>query len=241
MYPTESHDRVRDFTLASLATAYPTPHVAGIFESLRAELGVHPGVGPLLATLGTGLETLQSNYLERFDHGQARVALYETEYGRMRGLSKGNDLADIVGFYRAFGFDLDAEGATEMPDHLAVELEFYSILLYKSALLEEAKDVEGQEIVLDARRKFLVSHLGSFVDAISRRPSVETDPVYGPLLAWCARLVASECERNGVSPAPLDFFAQDDVSEVANCGGCVTIPGLDEDPFASKRPPKRPN
>ena len=189
----------------------------------------------MLQRLRSGVEGLQGDYLERFDHGQARVALYETEYGRMRGLSKGNDLADIVGFYRAFGFDLEPDGDSEMPDHLAVELEFYGILLYKSEALIAAGDADGQEIVGDARRKFLVTHLGGFVDAIARRPSVAEDAVYGPLLSWCSALVAEECRQIGANPAPLDFFAQDDAGEVANCGGCVTIPGLVDEPFAPRK------
>ncbi len=219
-------ERTRDFTLASLAVAYPTEQESQIFLELRVELAGHAGLGGLIERLHTGLRSLQGDYLERFDHGQGRVALYETEYGRMRGLSKGNDLADIVGFYTAFGFALGEGQGCEMPDHLAVELEFYGILLHKSELLTASGDTEGQEIVADARRKFLTDHLGGFVRAISQRPGVPEDPVYGPLLAWCADLVARECAWMQVSPAPLDFFAQDDAAEVANCGGCVSIPGL---------------
>lgn len=218
--------RAQDFTLAALATAYPTAEVAHIFNALQETIATHRGLAPMLVRLRGGVDALQADYLDRFDHGQERVALYETEYGRMRGLSKGKDLADIVGFYRAFGFDLEEGDDAEMPDHLAVELEFYGILLYKSMLLTASGDNTGHEIVEDARRKFLIDHLGGFVRAISQRPGVANDPVYGPLLGWCADLVAEECLGMGAVPAPLDFFAQDDAGEVANCGGCVAIPGL---------------
>lgn len=223
--PSLTH-RARDFVLASLAVAYPNDEVAGIFEALRPELVGHPGLAGVFEKLATGPSALQADYLYRFDHGQERVALYETEYGRMRGLSKGRDLADIVGFYHAFGFELDAGSGVEMPDHLAVELEFYGMLLHKQELLVESGDEVGQEVVEDARRKFLVEHLGGVVGAIARRPGIVSDGVYGPLLAWCAELVAAECARMNAVPAPLDFYAQDDASEVANCGGCVTIPGM---------------
>jgi putative dimethyl sulfoxide reductase chaperone len=216
--------RLREFTLAALATAYPTREVAEALADFP-ECHVPPGLVPWYRQLALDLAGLQAAYLERFDHGDARVALYETEHGRMRGLSKGKDLADIVGFYRAFGFDVD-DGQVEMPDHLAVELEFYSILLYKAQWLALHGDVVGSEIVTEARRKFLADHLGRFVRAVAQRPAVASDAAYGPLLAWCAELVADECATMGAMPAPLDFFGQGvGESDCQSCG-LVDIPGI---------------
>ena len=42
---------------------------------------------------------------------RADASVYETEHGRMRGLSKGHDLADLAGFYGAFGLPLDTLSA----------------------------------------------------------------------------------------------------------------------------------
>ncbi|MCK6502694.1 molecular chaperone TorD family protein [Myxococcota bacterium] len=217
--------RTRDFTLASVAMSYPGPEQVDVLGALRAELGGHPGLGPLVDQVAEGITGVQGAWTTCFDQGRERVAVYETEYGRMRGLAKGRDLADVVGFYEAFGFQLAQDQAAELPDHVAIELEFYALLLHKQALLID--DPEGTEIVADARRKFLQDHLGAFVGALATRPTVVAHPVYGPLLAWCATLVAEECAREGVRPAPLDFFEQDDANEVANCGGCVTIPGME--------------
>jgi hypothetical protein len=153
----------------------------------------------------------------------------------MRGLSKGKDLSDVVGFYNAFGFALTEEVGAEMPDHIAIEMEFYALLLYKQSILLD--DPVGTEIVADARRKFLQDHLGGFARALSLRPRVVEDPVFGPLLGWVDRLVTEECTIEAVYPAPTDFFVQDDAEEVANCGACVTIPGLEE---RSRQPPRGP-
>lgn len=217
--------RVRDFTLASMVTGYPDAELAETLLELGDELRDHDGVGAMVVT---DLRELQSTYIEIFDRGKGRVSLYETEHGRMRGLSKGNDLADIAGFYRAFSLTLEDEAEHEMLDHLAVELEFYATLLLKQHVLDAAGDADGSEIVEDARRKFLADHLGRFVQAIAEQAPVKNHRVYGPALAWCACLVQSECTAMGVRPAPLDFFAVDGdrAAEEMNCGP-VRLPVVD--------------
>lgn len=214
--------RARDFLLASLAVGYPDAELA---ETLVAPpLRDHPALGAMAAMLAGGLEPLQRAYVELFDSGKGRVSLYETEHGRMRGLAKGHDLADLSGFYKAFGLDLDDARLHEMIDHLAVELEFYGVLLLKQALLAESGDGEGGAIVRDARRKFLADHLGRFVAAIAEQPAVRAHAAYGGALAWCAELVAGECAALAVTPAPLDFFPTLRESDDVECGAKVRLP-----------------
>ena len=165
-----------------------------------------------------GLDELRSSYVDLFDRGDGRVPLYETEYGRMRGMSKGNDLADIAGFYQAFGLTNEADRVHEMLDHVAVELEFYSVLLLKEDALAAEENAEGVAIVRDARRKFLLEHLGRLARGISERPEVRADPTYGAVFAWCWKLVAAECAEVGVEPPLLDFFGDDELKRDMNCG-----------------------
>lgn len=212
-------DRAKDFTLAALATGYPSEEAFGTLALLRQELSTHHGLAPLLAMAGSGLDALSAEYAAHFDVGKGHVPLYETEYGRSRGLSKGRDLADVAGFYRAFGFALADGGGAEMADHLAVELEFYALLLHKQHLLKD--DAEGSDIVAQARRAFLKDHLGCFAPAIARQPAVAAHAVFGPLLRWCAELVATECSGLGVTPAPLDFGAAQHADDEVRCGTCV--------------------
>jgi nitrate reductase assembly molybdenum cofactor insertion protein NarJ len=212
----------REFLLASLVTAYPRAELA---ETLAGPpLCDHPALGAMAAAVAGGVEPLQRTYVELFDRGKGRTSLYETEHGRMRGLAKGHDLADLAGFYHAFGLTLDSERVHEMLDHVAVELEFYGLLLMKQALLAEADDAEGGAIVLDARRKFLTDHLGRFVGVIADQPAVRGDAAYGGVLAWCARLIAAECEALAVTPAPLDFFAAEREPDDVECGAKVRLP-----------------
>ncbi len=211
--------RARTFSLLSLVTTYPGDDLA---EGLRV---AHDWMGPraIVATASlleraAALDDLRGDYLGLFDGGGDRASLYETEYGRMRGMAKGNDLADIAGFYEAFGLALDPEAAHEMLDHVAVELEFYSVLLLKEAALVEIGDEEGRQIVEDARKKFLVDHLGRLAGAIAARKEVGGNGVYGPVFAWCAAVVDEECATLGVTPAPLDFFADAEAKKDMGCG-----------------------
>jgi nitrate reductase assembly molybdenum cofactor insertion protein NarJ len=212
------------FTLASLAVGYPNEQLVGVIRSLGPNLAAWPGLEALAQAVNQDVDALRSAYLALFETAKDRAPLYETEYGRMRGLSKGKDLADVVGFYHAFGFELRSDLPSEAPDHLAIELEFLALLLYKQHLLEG--DPEGFEIVNNARRTFLQEHLGAFGQTIARRPSVAGDPIYGPLLAWVGRLIAEECLREEIVPAPLDFFEAEDAAGGIECGACVQIPGL---------------
>lgn len=215
---TTTLDRARQFSLASLLTSYPEAELLHTIAELP--LGDHPGAARIwgfLSQEGT-IDDLRSAYVDLFERGGERASLYETEYGRMRGMSKGNDLADIAGFYRAFGLDLDPDHARETGDHIAIELEFYSMLLTKQAYLDEHGDGEGSSIVLDARKKFLADHLGRFASAIALHAAVKDSDVYGPVFEWVSRIVTDERIALGVESPPLDYFADPDAKEEMKCG-----------------------
>lgn len=231
--PLELATRSRQMQLASLLASYPSDGLGAALEDLVEDLGVERSgsaavVRRSLEAAGA-LDELRSRYLHLFETGKGHASLYETEHGRMRGMSKGNDLADIAGFYSAFGLKLDddpanAEAQKEMLDHVAVELEFYSMLLLKQALVSESGDREGVFVVEDARKKFLADHLGRFLAAIAARPEVAADPTYGDVFRWCRDLVAKECDALGVTPAPLDFFGSGDDPDPTACGDARALP-----------------
>jgi nitrate reductase assembly molybdenum cofactor insertion protein NarJ len=218
-------ERARQFMLASLASAYPGEELGAVLATPAGR--DHAALAAMARTAEVDLAALQRRYIDLFDRGKDRVSLYETEHGRMRGLSKGHDLADLSGFYRAFGLALDSDGQHELYDHVAVELEFYAVLLLKQHLVAEAGDAEGGEIVRGARRAFLADHLGRFVAVIAAQPAVHADAAYGAALAWCAELVDAECARLGVAPAPLDYFAAGREPDEVECGGKVKLPVVD--------------
>jgi putative dimethyl sulfoxide reductase chaperone len=208
-----------DFLLASQLFGYPE---AGASESLRQLLDAGAQPPPALraqleAIIASPAEAdeLRSAYIDVFDRGRGENSPYETEYGRDRPLRKGAELADLAGFYRAFGLDQGA--GAEMADHVAVECEFYAVLELKARALDARGDAEGVSIVQDAQKKFLADHLGRFVGALALRPGVQGSAFYRATAEWVCALVAAECARHGANPEPATWVAGQ-WSDSAECG-----------------------
>jgi len=215
--------RIPEFLVASLITSYPD-------ESFTAQLGRVMSEADLPERLRADLDRLvsdvdalndmRSEFIDTFDRGKESNSLYETEYGRERAMVKGGELVDIVGFYRAFGFETGGEGVkAEMHDHVAVELEFYALLLLKEAALSESGDADGVAITRDARGKFLRDHLGTFTSAILKRPGVVASPYFSQVFGFVNTLVATECATLGVEAVEDPWLASQAEAPEMACGG----------------------
>lgn len=213
------------FRLASHLAAYPEQAFlarlqSGVEDCNAGEALAGGAAWRSLAALCMALgeaeiEDLRADYIDLFDRAADDNPLSETEYGG-RGTAKGSELADIAGFYLAFGVrPLEGGG---LIDHLAVELEFYGWLSAKEEQLRSQGDRAGIEVVRDGRRKFLGEHLGRFVAAVAARPGVAGHRFYGPALAWCADLVRRECAALAVAP-PLAVHRRQPQADAVCCAG----------------------
>lgn len=142
------------------------------------------------------LSDLQSTYRKTF--GVAGSVSYETEYGLPHEYRQSQELADIAGFYRAFGFILDGS-VRERPDHIAVELEFMQILALKEAYAMETGIHEHNEICVDAQAKFLQDHLGRWIGLFAQSVAHNaTDSLYVPFAQFAVAFVFADAERFGL-------------------------------------------
>lgn len=114
--------------MAGLLLDYPTPELLALLPTLRsaaAELA-EPFRLPLLGVVEHlqthPLTELEAEYVATFDH-RRRCALYLTYYAYGDTRKRGVALVTFKQAYRAAGFELAAD---ELPDHLAVVLEFAS-------------------------------------------------------------------------------------------------------------------
>lgn len=86
------------------------------------------------------------------------IWLYGSEYTAENEFQRTFNLSDIMGFYQAFGVEVEKD----RPDSLSSELEFMYYLIFKKiyALLEEIKNSK-QKIAIceEAEKKFFLEHL----------------------------------------------------------------------------------
>lgn len=227
--------RYTAFLVGSLLTSYPDPESRQLLNQLLASPAVQATCAALADTDWQALTArlvavddlvpLQADYVDLFDRSRQRNSLYETEYGANRIFRKPRELADLAGFYQAFGLRYNTpQTLAEMPDHVAVELEFYALLLLKQRHLEALADQEGIAIVIKARESFLADHLGRFPGALAACPEVAGHPFYGPATRWTQALVAAECAALAVTPEPLTIDPTQAEPESVACGACTAHP-----------------
>lgn len=139
-------------------------------ESGNGELSV-PFKSVLDEIKNTTLDTMYKEYLYLF--GNATVAMdcppYEMYFSGSHVYQQTQDLADISGFYKAFGLEVSKEDdTTNRWDHIAVELEFLHFLTYKLAYAIENHGEKELESCAAGKKKFLNAHIGKWIQAFSK-------------------------------------------------------------------------
>ena len=183
---------------------------------------------------GTAPSEFQDVYIRLFGHAvRGKCPLYELEYGRSEITQQASGLADIAGFYTAFGMELDRD-TDERVDHIAIESEFMSVLCRKEALALEENHEEHQEVTVKAQRTFLRDHLAAWFPAFAYRvQEADPDGFYGALAKFGSALVTLECRRFDLTlgPRTMELRQVDPESDTTiNCGslGDRTQGGGDE-------------
>jgi TorA maturation chaperone TorD len=107
------------------------------------------------------------------------------------GLMQGSTMA-LTALYAEGGFEI-AEEFRDLPDHVAAELEFLYLLLFKLAQARMSGDSEAAKTADALRRRFLDRHLGVWVGPFAAAVSAgaQTD-FYRALAALTERFVGLE-------------------------------------------------
>lgn len=186
--------------------------VASALEDLREAIEA--------ATEPPSLEQMRDEHMRVFTRGSHKCPPYETEYGYGNIFQKTNAMADVAGFYRAFGVDL-APDSHERVDCITTELEFMHLLTAKEAEAIETDNATGRKTCRSAQEKFLSEHLGRWARGFSQVLEEQTGPGLYPAAALAARLVSCEAGSFGLTPDPADFLVRCDEKEIEAKTPCM--------------------
>ena len=166
---TDEKTRTRLLVYASLAAAfrYPDDNFYALFPDEWA-----------------GAERLIESYDDLFRRKE--IWLLCVEYTAENEFQRVQQLADINGFYRAFGVHVDQERS----DAISCELEFMHYLIFK---METAPDEEKRQLCLQAQRDFFLVHL------------------YPAATKLCVKVLATEKDTfyGRACQSLLDFFEEE--------------------------------
>jgi TorA maturation chaperone TorD len=158
-------------------------------------------------------EALEAEYTRLF-FGAASLSPRETAYGDGRRIAgRPVELADINGFYQAFALE-PSDTSDQLPDHIAVELEFLASLHLKLAYAQMSHQRARGRVVEQAMAVFLEQHLGRWYRAFAGGLVASTLP-YATLGRVLVQELDAEVRHAAVHPKlfagrlPADFMQAD--------------------------------
>ncbi len=172
---------------------------------------------------GISAEELERDFGETFGHTISKdCPPYETDFEARHVFQQTNTLADIAGFYRAFGLEVSEEQGERL-DHIGTELEFMGFLAFKEHYARENHGEDKALICRDAQRKFLKERIGRwaplFLKLLMKKAS---KGFYRGVAAITDEFLAMEIRLFQVSPETIQSFqpSDDDYLDDNTCGSC---------------------
>jgi len=161
-------------------------------------------IGPELAAFGDQLTNISKPELKSL-HGHvfshvvsADCPPCEAFYTAKEIFQETTELADIAGFFKAFGLTL---AENERVDHISVELEFMHFLTYKEAYAQTHHDPAKARFCRDTQRKFIRDHLGRWATHFARLLDQMADGgYYSSLASLLEKFISSEVAFLRVDP-----------------------------------------
>ncbi|MAE04704.1 MAG: hypothetical protein CMH76_00050 [Nitrospinae bacterium] len=169
---------------------------------------------PLIKSIS--LEELEDEFQEVFGHTISKhCPPYETEYGNIHLFQQSDVLADLGGFYNAFGV-APREGK-ERIDHLSIQLEFLYLVTFKEAhALKEGK-AEEAEICRQAQASFIEDHLGRWVSIFAKRLARQSGRgIYGDAAQLLDKFIEAEKKLVATDSEPVPDVSRGELLPVAS-------------------------
>lgn len=215
--------RARLYWLLSMALGYPDTELrqsledASFVSRLMESVARLKGYGlrgcalPLKGKVekygAEAFSTVSGENLELFGQDRAdRCTVYELGYLKGPLFMHTGQLADIAGFYKAFGLEV-GEGTKDRVDHISIELEFMYFLALKEAHILKNGKTRELDICRDAQRKFISDHLGRWTGVFHGQVKKRREQgFYALLTGFLDRFVAREAEELGAKPEKIEEY-----------------------------------
>lgn len=221
------------FESLALCFRYPQADAASTLTALLEE--VPQTWREALSNLSQRIdEVAETRFLQLFGSGGL---CRDTESAYVNNRPMGGLLADLSGFYVAFGFPHDNGGGVP-PDHIATELSFISFLFAKEAHAHFLDNAEAVEICQQGRALFLREHLGTWIGSFAPTVAERAPDTFHAQAA----VLAAEAVRNGVmecwSHGVLNVIPNTPTPQHSNtptlqfCDSCPAACGSDEEGWA---------
>jgi TorA maturation chaperone TorD len=148
---------------------------------------------------------------------------YETEYINSKfAFQRSNGLADISGFYAAFGLTT-SDLRPERPDHIVLELEFMAALLgleRQAANDASKRGPEHREVCREAQARFLEQHLAWWAPAFAKLLGQQNGQrFYTAAGVFLTALIPAERALLAVQPASRPVLPSS-MERPEDCEGC---------------------
>lgn len=179
----------------------PAPEFAeeNLFHSmLVAAASIHPDLADSARKLGEAfaaqdLQTLLVDYTRLFlGPMQALASPYGSSWLSAPVQTEENPPLAVLDLYSAGGFEIDEE-FRELPDHVAVELEFLYLLIFNKNQASQAGNMDDLTLTELLQRRFLGEHLGVWMGPFAAAVKAGADTAfYRELAALTERVVRME-------------------------------------------------
>ncbi len=160
-----------------------------VFNSmLTAATAIHPDLAMRARKLGEAfaardLEELLVDYTRLFlGPIKALASPYESAWLGENADPEQDSTAAVRELYEQGGFDV-SEDFSDLPDHVAVELEFLYLLLFTQRLAKSSGNLADLAAVQLLQRRFLGEHLGSWIADFTATVKVHAETAFYRALA----------------------------------------------------------
>lgn len=158
---------------------------------------ISPGADLFSASMEASLQTCSAEELS-VEYARLFLGPFETKappYGSLYldGERKvmGDSTMEVIRFYEGMGLSRDKD-CMDLPDHVAVELEFMSYLIYREAEALEKSDFAKALEMIKKQKNFLDQFLGRWIPEFCEKIKSSTENGFYVALADCtSRFVGS--------------------------------------------------